>query len=139
MRKTYGYDRKCRRYWFRIFFQFLDVSVNNAYILYRHNCVRVGSKAMPLKGFRLELIYSLLGVPRTRSSASGLASLNIVFPPSQGARVSANSVGVSRGRCQVCVREKIPSREQQHTAMACPHCRIRICKGHSVIGHTCAS
>ena len=22
MRKTYGYDRKCRRYWFRIFFQF---------------------------------------------------------------------------------------------------------------------
>ncbi len=49
MRKTYGYDRKCRRYWFRIFFQFLDVSVNNAYILYRHNCVRVGSKAMPLK------------------------------------------------------------------------------------------
>ena len=139
MRKTYGYDRKCRRYWFRIFFQFLDVSVNNAYILYRHNCVRVGSKAMPLKGFRLELIHSLLGVPRTRSSASGLASLNIVFPPSQGARVSANSVGVSRGRCQVCVREKIPSREQQHTAMACPHCRIRICKGHSVIGHTCAS
>ena len=141
MRKTYGYDRKCRRYWFRIFFQFLDVSVNNAYILYRHrhNCVRVGSKAMPLKGFRLELIHSLLGVPRTRSSASGLASLNIVFPPSQGARVSANSVRVSRGRCQVCVREKIPSREQQHTAMACPHCRIRICKGHSVIGHTCAS
>ncbi len=57
---------------------FADIIFANS--SYRHNCVRVGSKAMPLKGFRLELIHSLLGVPRTRSSASGLASLNIVFP-----------------------------------------------------------
>ena len=29
LQKTYGYDGKCRRYWFRLFY-FVDAAVNNA-------------------------------------------------------------------------------------------------------------
>ena len=36
LRKTYGYDRKSKRYWLRPFFQFLDYAVDNAFILYKH-------------------------------------------------------------------------------------------------------
>ena len=42
VRKTYGYNRKSRRYWLRLFFQFFDYAVNNAYIIYRHDCKHYG-------------------------------------------------------------------------------------------------
>ena len=41
-RKSYGFDRKSRHSWIRLFFQFLDYAVNNAYLLYKHGCKRQG-------------------------------------------------------------------------------------------------
>ena len=37
VRKTYGFDRKSKRYWIRPFFQFFYYAINNAYLLYKHN------------------------------------------------------------------------------------------------------
>ena len=42
IRRPYGYDRKSRRYWLRLFFQFLDYAVDNCYILYKHDSNRIG-------------------------------------------------------------------------------------------------
>lgn len=139
MRKTYGYDRKCKRYWFRLFFHFLDLTVNNAHLLHKHNCTRVGVKSMTLKHFRLEVIRSLLSVSSTCDSLRAIVqSRSDSLPPSQVKRVSVRSVGVSRGRCQECVVRKIPPKEQGHTSMACPQCHLRLCEKHS-FGHTCDS
>ena len=38
VRKIYGFDRKSKRYWIRPFFQFFYYAINNAYLLYKHNC-----------------------------------------------------------------------------------------------------
>ena len=51
LQKTYGYDRKCRRYCFRLLFYCVDVAVNNDYILYEHNCKRMKVKLQVLKNF----------------------------------------------------------------------------------------
>ena len=32
LQKTYGYDRKYRRYWFRLLFYFVDVAGNNSFL-----------------------------------------------------------------------------------------------------------
>ena len=37
-RRTYWFDRKSKRYWLHIFFQFFDYAINNAYLLYKHSC-----------------------------------------------------------------------------------------------------
>ena len=66
------------------------------------------------------------------------SGLNLGNPPSQDIRVSVSRVGLSRGRCQICVQDRIPSKEQKHTAMACPNCTIRICHEHAIIGHRCS-
>ena len=39
LRKMYGFDRKSKCYWLRIFFQFFDYAVNNAYLLYKHSYI----------------------------------------------------------------------------------------------------
>ena len=36
--KTYGFDRKPKRFCLRIFFQFFDYAIDNAYLLYKRNC-----------------------------------------------------------------------------------------------------
>ena len=56
VRKCYGFDRKSKRYWLRLFFQFLDYAVNNAYLLYQHDCRRAEMR----KDFRLALIDQLI-------------------------------------------------------------------------------
>ena len=60
IRKTYGFDRKSKRFWLRIFFQFFDYAIDNAYLLYKHNCRTYGSGLKDLLAFRLELVHHLL-------------------------------------------------------------------------------
>ena len=38
-------------YWLRLFFQFLNYAINNAYLLYKHSCKRYGVKPMDLLAF----------------------------------------------------------------------------------------
>ena len=59
-RRTYGFDRKSKCYWLRIFFQFFDYAINNAYLLYKHSCHALKLSAKDLLGFRLELVHLLL-------------------------------------------------------------------------------
>ena len=37
MRKVYGYDRKSKQYWLRLFFHLLVVAIGNSYQLYRRH------------------------------------------------------------------------------------------------------
>ena len=57
--KSYGFDRKSKRYWLRLFFQFLEYAVNNA-LLYQHDCRRAGMRPVVRKDFRLALIDQLI-------------------------------------------------------------------------------
>ena len=60
LRRTYGFDRKSKCYWLRIFFQFFDYAINNAYLLYKHSCHGHKFSAKDSLGFQLELVHLLL-------------------------------------------------------------------------------
>ncbi len=54
---SYRYDRKSKRWWLRIFYAFLDFTVDNAYILYnKHACNREKVRAIKSKMWRVQLV-----------------------------------------------------------------------------------
>ena len=59
VRKTYVFDRKSKRYWIRPFFQFFYYAVNNAYLLYKHNCKLFDLPPKELLDFRADLVKLL--------------------------------------------------------------------------------
>ena len=81
LRRTYGFDRKSKRYWLRIFFQFFDYAINNAYLLYKRSCPGHKFSAKDSLNFQLELVHLLLqeqagpkrGVVRPRKTARDAA------------------------------------------------------------------
>ena len=128
VRKPYGFDRKSKRFWFRAFFQFFDYAVNNAYLLYMHDCKRFGLKYVERKSFRMALTDQLLKkspVRRTKSRAlaAAVAPETVVVGCSL-TRVA--DIGLTRGRCHYCnIMKRHPV---GHTCFGCSHCKIRLCK-----------
>ena len=55
LRKTYGFDRKSKRAWIRLFYCFFDLAINNAFILYKLSSQGRGLRPKRLLKFRLEL------------------------------------------------------------------------------------
>ena len=122
VRRSYGFDRKSRRYWLRLFFQFFDYATDNAHILYKHNCVRCNIKPVELLRFRLNLVDLLLR-HSSRSSKNPVGS----NPNDSGCCLKrVSEIGISRGRCHHCVRVK---RSPLHyTSYGCSLHRVRLCK-----------
>ena len=60
VRKTYGFDRKSNRYWVCPFLQCFDYAINNAYLLYKHNCKLFDMPPKELLDFRADLVKLLI-------------------------------------------------------------------------------
>ena len=60
VRKCYGFDTKSRRYWVRAFFQLFYYAINNAYLLYKHNCRLHDMTPRDLLDFRSDLMKLLI-------------------------------------------------------------------------------
>ena len=95
LRKTYGYDRKSETYWLRVFFQFLDYAVDNAFILYKHNCRHFGVKLSKLLEFRLELVRLLLKDKRCRERLPSSCSRDEVRAACRLLKLACHGVGVN--------------------------------------------
>jgi hypothetical protein len=61
----YGIDRKAKRWWLRLFWHFVDISVVNAFILY---CHIDSGKAISLKDFRRKVAVGLVGISSFKGS-----------------------------------------------------------------------
>ena len=125
VRKSYGFDRKSRRYWVRAFFQFFDYAINNAYLLYKHNCRLHDMTPRDLLDFRIDLMKLLIRpgkhryrtvVPRSPSSG-GSASCSLC---------RVGEVGLRRGKCRHCMDAGI--NPPHHTTFACSYCKVCLCK-----------
>ena len=128
IRKSYGFDRKSKRSWLRLFFQFFDYAINNAYILYKHSCSRNGVRPNDLLNFRMELVHLLLeNVQGQRKSVSCKQSCNNrAQTASVCYLVSLSEIGMKRGRCRQCqVTKREPPR---YTSFGCGVCGVRLCK-----------
>ena len=133
LRKSYGYDKKSKRYWLRAFFQFLDYAVDNAFILYKHNCKYYRVKACKLLDFRLDLVRLLLKDKRYRerspsssssSSSSGGGAMDDVSV--ECSLVKSTDAGLPRGRCEQCLIKR--AKPVRFTSYTCSICRKRLCK-----------
>ena len=125
LRKVYGFDRKSKRCWLRLFFQFFDYSINNAYILKKHNCSKHGLKPKDLLEFRLELVHELLedvGQKHDMVRSKGVG---------RGQNVNCyveklSALGMKRGKCRHCLNVK--RKPVCYTSYGCGVCRVRLCK-----------
>ena len=99
VRKSYGFDRKSRRYWVRAFF---DYAINNAYLLYKHNCRLHDMTPRDLQDIRIDLMKLLIRPGKHRYRP--------VVPrsPSLGGSVNCSlchvgEVGLCRRKCRHCM------------------------------------
>ena len=125
----YAFDRKCRRPWLRVFFHLFGFAVNNAHILYKHNCRKVGVKSKDLLAFRLELVHLLLdrAVGRKRQRVIGHETGH--NSREECGLVSVSEAGLKRGRCTHCLNTK-DKKDRCFTSYACGSCCVRLCKVH---------
>ena len=131
LRKYYGNDHRCKRPWLRIFFHLFDLAVNNAYILYKHNCRLSLIKYKDLFAFRMQLVHRLLDSARKPHKRPCLprpcpdvASEPCRLVKVENVRLKEGKV-LKRGKCHHCLQKK---RKPKFTVFACSNCRVRLCK-----------
>lgn len=125
LKTCYEIDRKSKKWWHRIMWHFLDVTVVNANIIFKEMNPEDG---MTLKKFRLAVIAGLVGAARPTPPKRTLAQVQNKFKPyvprekrtDQAAHMPVQ--GTSR-RCAMCSTAKNPHR----TKWACQTCSIGLC------------
>ena len=102
-------------------------AINNAYLLYKHNCKLFDMPPKELLDFRADLV-NLLRQSRYRKRPVVPQSLRHsrdgVLRGCSLCRVG--EVGISRGKCRHCLDEG--RRPVHHTTFACSFCKVRLCK-----------
>lgn len=124
---TYKIDRKSKKWWQRIFFHFLDVTVVNAYILYKEKDLK---PALNSKEFRLRLVDELVGhkLPNSKGRKRQIAEISSSKPQiSIEKRHSQSShmpqqIASSR-RCAHCSTKK----DQKRSSWICSTCSVPLC------------
>ena len=135
LKSVYGLDRKSRKWWHRIAFHFLDVSLVNAFILF----MNVRETKIPLKEFKLNLIHRLLGAtafrqPKSKRNSTAAASVDTKRHKatiSSAIRLDgADHLPTLKNnwrRCNFCSTKKEPHR----TRWICTICQVPLCNNKS--------
>ena len=134
LRQYYGNDHRCKRPWLRIFFHLFDLAVNNAFLLYKHNCNHCSLRPKDLFAFRLELVHCLLDSARKPHRRPSLPQPcpdpDVASNPCRLVKVEHVHLDqgkiLKRGKCHYCLQKK--RKPVRYTVFACSHCRVRLCK-----------
>ena len=112
--RYYSLNHRCRRPWTRIFLHLFDVTISNAYILYKHNCRSSStSKVKIALEFHEELVVENFN-SRKRKRGSFIPSTGRIHE-----MVKVEQVGLKRGRCLQC--------KEKFTLYACAACQACVC------------
>ncbi|CAH1974499.1 unnamed protein product [Acanthoscelides obtectus] len=127
LKSTYELDRKSRKWWHRIMWHFVDVTIVNAYILYTERCKE---KSLDLKSFRLSVATGLVGAasknPRRGRPSTEMppnkfkANIPLEKRTDQAAHMPKHS---SSRRCAFCSTKA----EQHRTRWSCSTCNVGLC------------
>ncbi|XP_046685568.1 piggyBac transposable element-derived protein 3-like [Homalodisca vitripennis] len=137
-RALYCVDRKSRKWWHRLFFWMLDIAFVNAFVIY----CQLFEKVSVLE-FRRSLSLGLLtyspnnrggskrnsaGSPRQQTAAAPKKRKTLEYSVSKEVRLGNRGIHWpkfydTRGRCEVCSKEKIESRPYSK----CDHCNVFLC------------
>jgi len=129
----YCYDHKSKRWWIRLFFHLLDISVVNVYILYRH-CYKLHWPP-PLKfkpdnqlAFRTEIIDQLVNHFTCRKQTRPVVTPVVSLVPSGHEITDLRPHGICAGRCEFCsVGPHKTSGKCKETQYSCPKCWKLLC------------
>ena len=128
LQRYYAFDRKSTRSWLRVFFHLFDIAVDNAHILYKHNCRKTGIKCQDLLAFRLKLVHLLLdGADRRKRRRVIGREKTEDNSPGECRLVGVGEVGLKRGRCTHCLSAR-DKKDRRFTSYACASCCVRLCK-----------
>lgn len=136
----YSSPMRSRRWYLPIFGYILDVSISNAWILYKRECCLTGEKNSSLKDFRIELSSSLLRssepMPRVfrvmRSSPSSTPPVATrgkrVAPPPESLRFNAGEghLPLFTGQRRACQHYSSQSNIHRSRWM-CDTCNVALC------------
>ena len=139
----YKTPMRARRWYMRLFGYSLDLSVSNAWLLYKRDCKALGEKPMGLKAFRLEISSFARGVKtlRSRSTRSSLELPHVPHLPRRGIRTAVPTdtlqfdttklhlpIFVSaRLTCKYCSRKD----DVHRSRWMCQVCMVSLCLSHS--------
>ena len=119
MKSFYALDRKSKKWWHRIFFHLLDVTVPNSFIIYR----QVTKEKINLKSFKLSVIHSLAGAACMTLSSSKRSSSG----------KPREEVGINPKRHKIKVAPEIQFDQFEHLPIRaesnqrrCTHCSINM-------------
>jgi hypothetical protein len=129
LKSLYGIDRKAKRWWLRLLWHFVDISVVNAFILY---CHIPSGKAISLKDFQRKVAVGLVGIssfkgsPGVRECDSDSPKLKR-FQTSVPKEITSESkhlpVHSSSRRCAYCSTKSCPHRSW----WMCSTCCVGLC------------
>uniref|UniRef100_W5MSZ2 PiggyBac transposable element-derived protein domain-containing protein n=1 Tax=Lepisosteus oculatus TaxID=7918 RepID=W5MSZ2_LEPOC len=118
----YHTPAKSHRWYLCIFWQLIDIAVNNAWLLYRHDAAAIGPvKLKKLKAFRLDVAKGLIYPEKQKRGRPSLGNENDA-PPIDEMCYDGNShypVLSVKGRCRMC--------PDGQTSIRCEKCNVRLC------------
>lgn len=126
MKSFYELSRKSKKWWHRIFFHFLDVTVVNSFKLFNYH-----SEGTPwkLKEFRLAVSAGLIGIPEVVSRGKK-RSLEVVNHYKQKVPLETRFASAAHmpssctsRRCNLCSTKQNPCR----TKWECTSCEVGLC------------
>lgn len=136
MVRSYAIDRKSRRWWVRLFVNFLDAIMVNAYIIYKENFKIMNSpqpqkppKPMTHDKFMANVIHELIGNFTSRRRSGPIPSLPVA-PAYQNEHDPVNMVELGLlkfGRCHHCCIG-VKGSKRKETAFGCRTCMKRLCR-----------
>lgn len=138
MFKTYYHiDRKAHKWWLRLFWHFVDVTICNAYILYhlQKDVIREADNApkYSMKEFRLAVVAGLVGTPapspkgRKPVAQPKKRHFKLAVPLEQrvdkAAHLPAYTPDKTRRRCCFCSRKG----HEKRSNIMCKSCDVALC------------
>lgn len=130
LKSTYEIDRKSKKWWHRIFFHFIDVTVVNSYILFKQ---RSEGSTLTLKDFRLALLEGLIcykGENKNKRKRESIAGTKNFKPKvSLEKRFCRDTMHLpvygTQRRCAYCSTKAEPHRSR----WSCKACEVALCLG----------
>lgn len=123
LKSLYEISRKAKKWWHRIFWYFVDITIVNSYIIYR----KIHNADMNLKKFRLEVVQGLIGV--TKAKKLGRKFLQPIKRSKLNSTIRTKENGhmpiyqKQRRRCAYCSTNMRVKRSQ----FSCKTCNVGLC------------
>lgn len=125
LKSTYAIDRKSKKWWPRIFWHFVDVTIVNAFIIYKQ---LYSERSLELKEFRLAVANGLIGAVRYKKKGRKTVVNKKIKPNIPISTRTSQAIHMllytnTCRRCAYCYGKKVYNR----TNVICKSCNVPLC------------